>query len=661
MVMVQLRASARLTKVALAVCTLMAANAWAADQVYADRVLEGGNLPMDIDSGYGEPIGDRAKGLPRNFSVEIRSQQESSEFIRRSSRWVVGRGSMETLNYGTFSFDGAFDLVSSDDSVGYQSGAQRGSFSLYQRGMPLGNGLSLSNTLGTQMAPIGGIASQQYRFGLPTRAIFGLTSDVGALDESVRARISVGETVAPASLSQAGLITLGGKLAQGSIERQWKSLDGIWTFDYAAMASAHRAGDTDIYGWGIRSVDSDGLFQAVRAKTATSGLQLNVLNSRNAGQGLKTGWWADGYWAPSDGTSPTEHRFGLNHFSKEQNWLGTQVSSPSIGGYYRWRWQTPLNTFDVQVDRQRMDYGTHTQNLTQVFAHGRQVVAPGIAWGAQFTGFSAQDKNASTLIYRDQYLGDRSWKIFAGKSTNSSDSTQFGVDFSDSWREMVRWNMAGALTWDKGTGQAGTDLAVGVSTLSGPLTFSANLRRYTLPGGSTAGMNANLGMNWRIGNGWSMNAAVAHTTGAVITHQLGPQNAPPPIFNFMNSTPRQNIAWISLRYEFSAGRSSAPIGGAVGSGGGSVEGTVFLDDNGNGRMDGTEKPAANVAVMMDGRWVTRSDANGRYEFPFVAAGMHRITVASESLPLPWSFENSGQSIEVERRAVHRIDVGAKRL
>jgi hypothetical protein len=41
-------------------------------------------------------------------------------------------------------------------------------------------------------------------------------------------------------------------------------------------------------------------------------------------------------------------------------------------------------------------------------------------------------------------------------------------------------------------------------------------------------------------------------------------------------------------------------------------------------------------VLLDRRFVARTDAQGRYEFSWVAAGAHTIEVQSDNVPLPWS-------------------------
>jgi len=117
-----------------------------------------------------------------------------------------------------------------------------------------------------------------------------------------------------------------------------------------------------------------------------------------------------------------------------------------------------------------------------------------------------------------------------------------------------------------------------------------------------------------------------------------------------------------LRYETRAGSMAAPLGGNPGSGAGRVAGMVFLDANEDGRFAAGEQGAANVTVVLDGRYSTRTDAQGRFEFPAVAAGTHRITVMPDNLPLPWALLNDGRvEIDVSVRGTVNVDMPAQRL
>ena len=89
---------------------------------------------------------------------------------------------------------------------------------------------------------------------------------------------------------------------------------------------------------------------------------------------------------------------------------------------------------------------------------------------------------------------------------------------------------------------------------------------------------------------------------------------------------------------------------------------IYLDANENGRYDAGEAGAANVTVILDGRFSTRTDANGRYDFPAVAAGRHVITVQPDNLPLPWTLLNQGRTeVEVTTRDRVDVNIGAMRL
>jgi hypothetical protein len=73
-----------------------------------------------------------------------------------------------------------------------------------------------------------------------------------------------------------------------------------------------------------------------------------------------------------------------------------------------------------------------------------------------------------------------------------------------------------------------------------------------------------------------------------------------------------------------------------GGGAGSISGTVFFDADNNGRREASEGGVPGVTVILDKRYVTRTDAQGRYEFAYVATGDHVIEVSADNVPLPWS-------------------------
>lgn len=125
-----------------------------------------------------------------------------------------------------------------------------------------------------------------------------------------------------------------------------------------------------------------------------------------------------------------------------------------------------------------------------------------------------------------------------------------------------------------------------------------------------------------------------------------------PLAPFMPLTTSQSARsfFLVLRYELEAGSRDVPLGGRPSEGGGSIEGTVYFDHNQSRTQEASEGGVPNVTVFLDNRYSTRTDSQGRFVFPFVASGLHTVSIRSDSLPLPWFSTTQGQaSLEVRRR------------
>jgi hypothetical protein len=118
---------------------------------------------------------------------------------------------------------------------------------------------------------------------------------------------------------------------------------------------------------------------------------------------------------------------------------------------------------------------------------------------------------------------------------------------------------------------------------------------------------------------------------------------------------------VVLRYETEAGSRSIPLGGRPQEGGGRIEGTVYFDANASGTQDANETGAPGVTVALDNRYAVRTDAQGRFSFPFVAAGPRTVSVRNDTLPLPWSVVDDGQvTIDVRLRETTRLSLPVQR-
>jgi hypothetical protein len=178
---------------------------------------------------------------------------------------------------------------------------------------------------------------------------------------------------------------------------------------------------------------------------------------------------------------------------------------------------------------------------------------------------------------------------------------------------------------------------------------SGNSRRWGLT----------LGASWRIDSRWSLDASFNRSQGkSLSTTQLDP--LAPPLPAVIGTSDRSFFA--VLRYELQAGSRDTPLGGSALDGGGRVEGVVYFDANKSGTQEASEQGVPNVTVFLDNRYGVRTDAQGRFEFPFVAAGARTVSVRSDTLPLPWASVGDGQSrVDVRLRDTSRLSIPVQRL
>lgn len=138
---------------------------------------------------------------------------------------------------------------------------------------------------------------------------------------------------------------------------------------------------------------------------------------------------------------------------------------------------------------------------------------------------------------------------------------------------------------------------------------------------------------------------------------------PFPERNRLDSRTETEFFFLTLRYTHQAGRRTGILGGAPGSPASLIKGSVFLDENGDGRRNAGEQVAANIAVTLDDRFTTQTDAQGKFVFPLVAIGNHGIEALPDNLPLPWQFApgDAVKIIELGVRDRINIDLAAQRM
>ena len=662
---------------------------------YLDKVIGDGNAPLDIardeaDGGY-DP-----GGSARALRVESRGQSSSSDGGRESSAWVSVRGSIDTLNYGALSLDASARLW--EHRVDERAGSGV-SFSLYQTAMPFSTGWFASQGLGVIQTLSTRVAGQQASFFVPTRLVQGASTQWSNERNGLTLQLSGGDAGYFSSIGQGSFYTTGNRVAALGLQLQRGQtadaslLPAGWTYG-AIASSASGSGYTQVPGLGVRLGEAAGagLFQTLRRDVPGGFMQANLVNERSQvpsddasasagsnGRANHLGAWLDG----ATQSGEIAHQWGVHHLGANLSWQGSSLGGNSQGGYYRWSWLGLRTQVDAQLSSTRaVDQTIGSGTYSQAGVSLRRYIDQSLSLG----GLVQLARGSSDALQLSGYTEHRrSWadvRLQAGIETQDGRLTGSRVASDLTWTMPVGQRLmtslayvtttVGALDASGATSASdGRSVEMGVSggaDLGERLQLDLNTRA-TLPVSSQAARlyQVSASGQWRLAPGWSLGVALSlsHTSGLQIVGSQNPIPSLPGSFFASGIYPNGNARdlWVTLRYDFHAGSSPVPIGtgGRAGGGAGSIAGVVYLDDNNNGRLDALETRAASVTVLLDGRYATRTDAQGRFEFPVVAPGPHTVSVASDTLPLPWTVAPAGgQRVEVVPRETVRLDIGASR-
>jgi hypothetical protein len=581
---------------------------------------------------------------------------------------VVGNAQWDTTSYGAWSLNLAQETGGSGNyGSPLRDVSGRGAIELQNRQLPFDNGWSADTAAGDILSPNISLLQRGTRLYLPNPAIAGLsTAWQNPLGTQLFA--SVGEPEIEQGLLVPRVQTLGGTLASVGAQT---SPAPHWTIGGEILDASGILPvipQTTLTGTGVvvpaayRVSTTTALVSAVW-QGATTRSQLSLLDGHTANSPNGSGVW----WDVTYGTPRFTQNAGVMRIDPDISW-GNQIMINDVeGGYYHVGYRRAQWQVDAGLDEVRSVSGLTPRStfgsLDGIFHPSHDVSIGGSANIREAVGATAystsvyveelnslgatrlQADTALDSTVRNSYLGvDQQWETDEGTHLNSS----FGVE---------RLETSGVPAY------SATALAVAIYGGGGfgRLTLDANARvSRGIQGSSVPLVEANITAAWRLTANWSFRANLYDSRQGSWRPVTVTSPLTPPGTLVIPPADARGI-FLTVRYQHAQGSHFAPLEGRPGTGWGELTGVVFLDANDNDRMDAGESGAANVTVVLDGRFSVRTDANGRFEFGAVANGRHTVTVVIDNLPLPWVLAR-GERFEatVSTRQTTELMIAAKR-
>jgi len=628
-------------------------------ETYVDRIIAPQQLqalPPDEDE-----LAD-SDGLPRSFYAEAivsRNEYGDDSFDEQG---ISAGGFWQTSAWGAFSLDATLfnsDRQRFDGLGGDDGGGLGGSVTLLQRDLHLDGGWRLNNGLGVLNTPAPPLLRNQYRFFLPTVTFAGVSSEWIRQDNGLLLQGAFGRAGLYSGTRVIGFETADGDV--GALGAQWQWAPQ-WT-GAASFLATHGRIVPDDQG---EAVFEQGDTQALYAATAWQGgrdrVQFNLLGS-DGDLGGATGAWIDAGAV----RGRYLHNYGVYRLDEGLSWGALPINNDIQGGYYRIAYQYARWSWNAGLDdiRSLSDTGFNGRFAT---GYLRYQASSTLGYGGSLNLRDATTRSHSAQLFLDKRTSWGQSRVQldqAGSEGRSDGSWQVSLDQAFPLQQGARLSASlgyGSLRYDDSLDATRTTtLALyGGRDLTDRLSIDGSARWTGGEGGEAfRGTDFNIGLNWRLRPRWSLTAAFYQSQGSRRSpFILDPLLTETPFI----SLPRNRSVFLTLRYERSAGRPQAVIGGAPGGPTGAIVGSLFLDDNGDGVRAASEQPAANVTVVLDGRFAVRTDSLGNFEFPRVATGTHTLTVVPDNLPLPWFVDatDAQRTLQVEVRQATRIDIGAQR-
>lgn len=604
---------------------------------YLDRLIDG-TAPAEAPPPG--PAYDE-QGWPRHLRLEGRYGTESFDPSRRARAGLAAQALLETPNHGLI----ALDATASADP-------REGSFSLRQRDLPLPGGWWAGHDLGVLDRPTPSSLRLPSRVSVPSTVLWGAAGQWEQPGQGLQLQAALGR-----SGRLVGAPTLVFRREPGQ-----RRMLGLQTQPPRADALSSPPGWTGALvlesAEGVAPGGDAGRAERFDARSAHGMLQWQGDGWRAQAQGVRThggpapstaarqGQWIDAEW----NEGPRRHGAGLYRLDEGLTWVDRPLPDAVQGAYYRGSWRTRQWSLEGSIDAlqgrgSRRDDGVFATLGTRLRLGRDHTLGAGLA----VRRFDRSGASGYADWRWQGPWGQTGWRVDTQRSDDTPDSLRLSWD--QDWAMPLGHSLSTSLglvreSAQRATGRPAQRLLSTAAAWALPVGAMAHLRGTLTAERSSLGAfawGANLGATWSPAPRWTLEGQFVRLLGRSAPLASLDPLAPPPAELPPQST--RSFALV-LRYELQAGSRSVPLGGRPQQGGGRVQGVVFFDANRSGSPDASEAGVPGVTLLLDNRYAVRTDAQGRFEFPFVAPGRHRLTLRADTLPLPWNPVDEG-TLELE--------------
>lgn len=563
----------------------------------------------------------------------------------------------ETRNFGNFDAD----IIISDidtDYIGRQRNNSDVMFTLRQTGVPVADHWTMNNTLGLQRTIISPVLNGGFRVRLPSSPLLGFSGQL--INSNKDLLLFTGKTgyyegIAMRQFRKDGGDLIGGAYQQEVMPMTWLGGE-IVNFSGNSLVREHSsvlvAGQ---YDRPDQSMQYD----------------LHLLADSDSNFGL----WADGMqYLPAN----YQLRYGVFYLQPDLAWMDRPIANNQTGLYLRTDKQTFRYTLSAGYDY--MDSGlddgflpgstTHTSFFNGNYRISRKLTL-GLNVNLGLRSIAALEDESQTFWRLNNFIfykfpvGTSRLELFTSNLSSNhkiNENGRHGLRLSHDWRMPQSLRLTTELrleqTQQPGEERSYREVAVNFhQDIGDNWTWGINASTYQDSGSQSSynGIGLNTDMRWNFLPNWYASLNLLYNTNEIDVENFS-------LIDFEDN-PKSSSVWLTISYSKASGQPLMSLGQNTGSvGSGRVSGTIFYDENRDFIRQPGEKPAAGVLVLLDGSYEARTDSEGRYTFDPVYTGVHRVSLLTEDLPLPWSlYDETPRRVEVNLRQTGEIDFPLVRI